>query len=433
KGIALFSWDQKIGSILECKYPENFNLSQELINKIYMTHAYNQDYENDELFETNYNDQAILSYCDKTRVSTFGYEILVAIIENQEKENLYRLKTEFSKFSRDLFGRSKEDQKKYFHDNIEQFFPENSARKILMLGRAGTGKSTIKKIIFEGKSPQTLLYKSLEPTRGITPSTYSWLDLKLGVFDSSGQELKFLLEIGNNNVNINSDQRIAFDDVDVILYIFDYYLWKNNKEIITQDINDIRQILEELAPTAHLILFFHKTDLIIEEKRESEIKGIYNEFQKNYPFKIYFTSIVPALIYSLYNSFYSILSSFSKETMTLQSDMDDLLREYSKTMCFITNPNNSIILQSMTSDFNTSIINHSHKLIAQLSQNFENMTKNGDIKHLILSGSNNLTIILRKVDKEQENMKNLVCISESLSPNNLICFIGKLHQKIINV
>ena len=71
-GLALFSWDQKIGSVLDIKYPETLELSESLINKIYMTHSYSQDFEKEELIETLYEDQIIFSYCDKSRVPSVG-------------------------------------------------------------------------------------------------------------------------------------------------------------------------------------------------------------------------------------------------------------------------------------------------------------------------------------------------------------------------
>ena len=64
-GIALFSWDQKIGAVVDVKYPETLVLSDDLINKIYMTFAYSEDFDKDELIETSYKNQDILSYCDK--------------------------------------------------------------------------------------------------------------------------------------------------------------------------------------------------------------------------------------------------------------------------------------------------------------------------------------------------------------------------------
>lgn len=85
-------------------------------------------------------------------------------------------------------------------------------KKILLLGRAGVGKSSLKKIIFEGRNPDELLIHSLAPTRGIETSAYSWLDLELSVFDTSGQELKNLLED-------ESEQLLAFGGVDIVIYV----------------------------------------------------------------------------------------------------------------------------------------------------------------------------------------------------------------------
>ena len=50
------------------KYPENFDLTNEIINKIYMTFAYSEDFDKEELIETIYNNQSTISYCDKKRV-----------------------------------------------------------------------------------------------------------------------------------------------------------------------------------------------------------------------------------------------------------------------------------------------------------------------------------------------------------------------------
>ncbi len=67
-------------------------------------------------------------------------------------------------------------------------------KKILFIGRAGVGKTSIMQVIFEGKDPKNLILFPLVPTRGILSSVYKWMDLELGVFDTSGQELLFILE-----------------------------------------------------------------------------------------------------------------------------------------------------------------------------------------------------------------------------------------------
>lgn len=192
-GIALFSWDQKIGAVVDVKYPETLVLSDDLINKIYMTFAYSEDFDKDELIETSYKSQDILSYCDKRRVPEVGYEIITLILEEKEKVNIFNIKSQLLEFGKETFKKEKSERNNYFLEKIGIFFEKSSAKKILLLGRAGTGKTSIKKIIFEGLDPKDLLYNPLEPTRGIAPTVYSWLDLKLGLFDSSGQELSYLL------------------------------------------------------------------------------------------------------------------------------------------------------------------------------------------------------------------------------------------------
>ena len=227
-GLAIFSWDRKSGAILDVKYPDTLELSESLINKIYMTHAYEQDFDGEELIEINYNEQCILSFCDKTKVAEVGYEILVLIFHEREKFNIYEYKSKLLDFGKEIFQKSKDERNNYLLENKWIFFKKTSAKKILLLGRAGIGKTSIKQIIFEGKDPKDLLYNPLEPTRGITPSVYSWLDLKLGLFDSSGQELNFLLDDKN-------EQALAFENTDVIIYIFDFPLWvAKSQEIINE-------------------------------------------------------------------------------------------------------------------------------------------------------------------------------------------------------
>ena len=112
KGIAFFSWDTKIGSTLELEYPLDFKLSDDLINKIYMTHSYEEEFKKDELIEVSYKDQIILSFCDKSKVAEVGYEIVIIVLDEKEKINLYNLKSIFifgPKYSCVLFLRISKD------------------------------------------------------------------------------------------------------------------------------------------------------------------------------------------------------------------------------------------------------------------------------------------------------------------------------------
>ena len=417
-GLALFSWDQKAGSVLDILYPDTIKLSDSLTNRIYMTHSYSQDFEKEELIEINFENKFILSYCDKRKVADVGYEILILILQERERLNSYTLKRQFFKFAGGVFEKTKSEREKFFLDGVTQFFKKPSAKKILLLGRAGTGKSTIKEIIFEGKNPKDLIYDPLAPTRGITPSIYSWLDLDLGLFDSSGQELQYLLSDEN-------EQEIAFDNTDAIIYLCDFQIWVTKSEEIIEEIRTILSIIKKKSYNSKLILFLHKTDLISKESihdKIMEIRGIIND---NLNLPVYFTSIYPNLIYSLYNAFYEILSDFSEETTILKTILDKNVENIPKLMCFVTNQYDSIITQTMSNDFNTDLINQSHVLLAQLNQTFEDMTEN-QIEHVIISSTNNLNIIMKNLNLKKFDIKNLIILAETESVNKLIMLTGKI-------
>ena len=427
RGLVVFNWNQKSSPEIKLKHPNNFEISDDLINKIHLTISNNDTIKEEDVVKTTTNEFTIFSYSNREQVSDFGYEIVSMILEEKEKIDINKLKEDFITFSQELFKIEKHDMKDYFYKNVDLFFGENSARKILLIGRAGTGKTSIKKIIFEGKDPKDLLLNPLEPTRGISPNVYSWLDLKLGIFDSSGQELSFLLENEED-----SDFNLAFENTDVIVYVMDYTLWNTRRNITDNDLQRISQIINSRDFPAKLIIFFHKVDLIERQEYDIKIEEIKEEIQNTYNFDFYFTSIHPEWIYNLYNAFHNILSSSSQENSNLMSLLENQVRETSKTMAFITNLQDSIIVQSMTQDFNTSIINHSHKLVAEINQNFEEMSHEGRIDHLILSSEDNFNIILNNLNMSKFGLKYLIVLSESLSANKLILLIGQVRLKIKN-
>ncbi len=424
-GLAVFTWDQKKGSVLEVKYPNSLNLSTDLINKIYMTHAYSDDLEEKELIEINYQDKKILSYCDKKKVAEVGYEILILLLDQAEKVNIHQIKKKFIGLGQDLFELDSRERKDYFLEEVDKFYQEPSARKILILGRAGTGKTSIKQIVFEGNDPKELLFNPLEPTRGIAPSVHSWLDFQLGLFDTSGQELQGLL-----NENNHEEQTLAFENADIVLYIFDYSLWVNNKEDIFDDIEKINSIIEKSVEATELIIFLHKIDLIEKSYRLEILNKIKKKIKEKFGCRIFFTSIYSKLIYRLYNAFYEILSSLSEDAYQLKTIIDGVISDLEKIMCFITNKNDAIIVQTMSSDFNTLLINHTHTMIAQLTQSFENMAKNNNIEHFIISGSDSLNLIMNYLNLSELKLKNLLIISEKLSANTLILLAGKIRARV---
>ncbi len=110
--------------------------------------------------------------------------------------------------------------------------------KISVIGRAGVGKTSIIKLIFEGYDPKDLMIKPLEPTRGINLKGYYWMDLELGAFDTSGQELPYLLED-------EQEQLIAFENANIVIYLLDYPTWTSKSQEIIDEIHTIYNSLSK--------------------------------------------------------------------------------------------------------------------------------------------------------------------------------------------
>lgn len=296
--------------------------------------------------------------------------------------------------------------------------------KIVLIGRAGVGKTSIKKVLFEGVHPNDLILFPLGPTHGINTSIYSWLDLELVIFDTAGQELPYLLENEDEHNNL-------FSNSDVFIYIFDYLLWIDQSEEILDEIRKIFNIINQNEDMGKLVLIFHKIDQI-NQKIRGKFQLIVNEIRSRLgipiEFKIFFTSLHPDQIYRTYNAFFEVLSALSPETSNIKNIMDTVIEKYSKTIFFVTDQLNNIIVQTMTKDFDTNLISYLHKKIAridQLNEIYNNV-------FLIDSGYKILSIILSNLEQITPNIKNLTCVSEIHDVDILTGLMNNLKEDLHN-
>ena len=299
-------------------------------------------------------------------------------------------------------------------------------RKILLLGRAGVGKSTIKKIIFEGEDPSELLHHSLEPTRGIETLNYSWLDLELTIFDTSGQELENLLKE-------ESEQVIAFGNADAVIYIFDYNNWQKNSQEIADEIIEVNKIIRRINKEAKLMIIFHKIDLIPKVIRNN-VKILTYQIQSiiNLPIKhlLFFTSIDQDYIYSIHNAFSEILSRFSEKTFSLKKTLDVNVRDFSKSICYITDYNNSIIVESKSNDFDINLIFEAYQIFYHLAQNKREIDFNDGETHLINVNDKILKMLMVPLDAPNLNLKSLVVATESFEEGALYKLMKKILENL---
>ncbi|MHA1149696.1 MAG: ADP-ribosylation factor-like protein [Promethearchaeota archaeon] len=297
-------------------------------------------------------------------------------------------------------------------------------RKIIIIGRAAVGKTTIKKIIFEGTNPKSLLENPLSPTRGIEISNYSWLDLQLGLFDTSGQELDQLLS--DEAIEIN-----YFKNADAIIYVIDSVNWENNSTLIKSDIDNINKILTKNSVQSQLIFFFHKLDAISKPKSLWKTgKNFLDKLNFEAKPKLYFTSISSEYIYLLYNAFFEIMSSFSFETLDLKRILDKTLEKYSKILIILLNKKNSILVQSMTEDFNPNVI---QDIYAKISKNYlmsDSVSLIAVQMQVINVGPMIQNILKENVEIYHPFIKNIICIFELSDDKGIIELMKSIAKKI---
>ena len=121
--------------------------------------------------------------------------------------------------------------------------------KISMVGKPAVGKTTIKKVIFEGEDPNELVIFPLEATIGIQYSVHDFMDSKISLLDSPGQSLPLLLEDEQKQI-------LTFGDTSAIIYIFDYPTWIENSQDVIDDIKKIYEIKKKQESDTKIILFF---------------------------------------------------------------------------------------------------------------------------------------------------------------------------------
>ena len=104
--------------------------------------------------------------------------------------------------------------------------------RLVLIGRPEMGKTTIKKVVFEGEDPNELIIFPLEPTIKTHFSVHEFMDSKIILLDTAGQSLSSLLEDEEKQIK-------SFENTNAIIYVFDYPTYIENSEEV---INDIRRI-----------------------------------------------------------------------------------------------------------------------------------------------------------------------------------------------
>ncbi len=299
------------------------------------------------------------------------------------------------------------------------------ATKVILIGKPSMGKTTIKKVVFEGENPNELVLFPLEATIGTKYSVHEFMDIKISLVDTPGQSMPILLEDEDKQTQI-------FEDTNIIIYIFDYAIWITKPQEIVEDIKKIYKI-NESKYRAKIYLYLHKIDLI-DQKIRSKLNflktQITNKLTLPVELPIYFTSLHPDLIYSIYNALSDTLSGFSPEISKLKDIVNQIIIDLSRTICLITNQGNNIIIQEMTNDFDISLLHQLHEKINYLSHSFEATSSIDNNLNLIDLGSKVLYLIIDNISDFHSNLKTAIFLSETIGKNDLDSLMDKLKIEL---
>ena len=189
-------------------------------------------------------------------------------------------------------------------------------KKIVLVGPAGAGKTSIYNTYFEMWNPRNLLESPLEPTRGINSGLYSLFNTKLGIFDLAGQE---------NDIWLTSNQDV-FKQSNAIICIFDA---TNSIESIITFLIKIIQIKNRLnLLDCTIYAFMHKIDLVEPTYAFQKIKAIGDFFKSQYrkgeEIEIVKTSITKDFFFITYYILGDILNLLFQKGDILLSENNDI-------------------------------------------------------------------------------------------------------------
>jgi len=183
--------------------------------------------------------------------------------------------------------------------------------KVLFMGLGASGKSSIRSIVFEGKSVNDV--KDYHATINYTRSTKNIIDAPFQIFDCGGQE-SFI------SVFVGEQAEFIFSDVAVLIWVIDV----SNFDAVSTSKFYFDLALKKLAAyseRASVFCLLHKMDLLLPDMKSQVIETV----------KVYFAPISglnvqyrPTSIYD--QSIYSVVGEII-QTLILQSSKAQTVSE----------------------------------------------------------------------------------------------------------
>lgn len=336
----------------------------------------------------------------------------------------------------------------------------STGKKLLLMGRSGSGKSSMRSIIFSNYSAFDT--RRLGATIDVEHSNLRFLNnMTLNLWDCGGQDVfmdNFLNNTGDSNNSSNSTTNNIFKKCEVLIHVFDV----ESKEV-AKDINTFKRVLENLSkfsPNVKIFILIHKIDLVQSNKRQELFQLMFNNLkgiaQDEYDFNItgFATSIWDESLYKAWSSivcslipnveiyeqhlakFNQIINAreiilFEKTTFLVISSMDRIKSSQqtgSMTQSSLLGADN---LDPKRFEKISNIVKTYKQSVNKIRSNFKNLILHGNHSSIYLDILTSNIYIMIIMDKNQGRDQNFEIRNESLVLED-IRIARNLFEKIEN-
>jgi signal recognition particle receptor subunit beta len=222
----------------------------------------------------------ISSNPNEPRLRNAVYDFIGILLTNEDIISTPKYEVLLYLLAQDLMKVNYEDRIKYFNSFINNK-KKDTFQKIVFLGYPNAGKTSTQKLLFQKIQSVKILNETNIPTIGVEISHLNFLDLKISLFDTSGQELDLWL----------TDESDVFQNAELIIFFFSVDDWFANKIDVMDKLRKFFQILQRMdRKDSDVLIFCHKID-ILSDKELKILKNEINPFIKSMDQSIYYTSL----------------------------------------------------------------------------------------------------------------------------------------------
>eukprot|EP01041_Mallomonas_annulata_P009653 gene9653-20072_t len=188
-----------------------------------------------------------------------------------------------------------------------------SKKKVLLMGKSGAGKTSMRSIIFANYMARDTM--RLSPTLDVEHTHVRFLgNLVLNLWDCGGQYRFY-------ESYFDSQRDTIFRNVEVLIYVFDIDSGDMDNDI--QLFDNVIEAMEENSPDATIFILIHKMDLVAEEDRSRaflERQSLLRDRAPQFKIQCFATSIWDE---TLYRAWSKIVNSLIPNVELLKTQLED--------------------------------------------------------------------------------------------------------------